>query len=112
MTAVRTSCPTCGHLHRWSWEEAFCKFGFEDGDGLVMTESVAEALRSHGYVVTTIHWGFHNVIITDISRDGASVIREPTVRGYDDPRRYLPDEVVALLDDEFSDGTIVDLDDE
>lgn len=112
MTAVRTSCPTCGHLHRWSWEEAFCKFGFEDGDGLVMTESVAEALRSHGYDVTTIHWGFHNFIITDISKNGVSVIPDNTVRGYDDPRRYLPDDVVALLDEEFSDGSIVDLDEE
>jgi len=112
MTAVRTSCPFCGHLHRWSWEEAFDKFGFDDGDGLVMTESVAEALRAHGYVATTFHWGFHNVIITAIARDGVSVIPEGTIGGYDDPRDYLPDDVVALLDDEFGDGTIVDLDEE
>jgi len=110
MTAVRTTCPTCGQRHHWSWEDAFCKFGFEDGDGLVMTETVADALRAHGYTVTTLLWGFHNVIITDIIRDGVEIIPETAVRGYDDPRDYLPDEVVALLDKEFGDGTVVDLD--
>lgn len=110
MTAVRTRCPTCGHPHQWIWEDAFCKFGFGDGDGLVMTESVAEALRRHGYTVTTFHWGLHNTIITDISRDGVALIPEGTIRGYDDPRRYLPKDILALLDEAFRDGTRIDLD--
>lgn len=110
MTAVRTTCPTCGHLHRWSWEDAFDKFGFQDGDGLVMTESVAEALRRHGYVVETFHWGLHNTIITDITRDGVALIPDGTVRGYDNPRDYLPKDVLALLDVAFKDGTRIDLD--
>ena len=36
----------------WSWEEAFDKFGFEDGDGLVMTDVVAAVLQDAGYSVT------------------------------------------------------------
>lgn len=112
MSTVRTICPTCGHAHHWSWEGAFDKFGFGDGDDLVMTETVAEALRKHGYVVETIHWGFHNTIITDISRDGAALIPDGTVRGYDDPRRYLPKDVLALLNEAFKDGTRIDLDDQ
>lgn len=54
MNTVRTICPTCGQAHNWSWEEAFDKFGFGDGDDLVMTEKVAEALRKNGYEVRTM----------------------------------------------------------
>jgi hypothetical protein len=104
MSTVRTICPTCGHAHRWSCESAFDKFGFEDGDGLVMTEKVADALRKHGYKVETMHWGFHNTIITDVSRDNQPLIPRQTVIGYDDPRKYLPKEVIDLLDGEFRDG--------
>ena len=28
----------------WSWEEAFSKWGFNDGDGIVMTDEVAQAM--------------------------------------------------------------------
>jgi hypothetical protein len=104
VTSVRTICPTCGHAHYWSWESAFDKFGFQDGDSLVMTEKVAEALRKHGYEVRTMHWGFHNTIITDISRDGEMLIPGRTVIGYDEPREYLPEDIVDLLDSEFRKG--------
>ena len=33
------------HIY-WEWEDAFDKFGFEDGDGLVMTHKVAEFIDS------------------------------------------------------------------
>lgn len=108
MSAIRTLCPTCGHAHFWSWDEAFDKFGFQDGDGLVLTEIVARALRSHGYDVTVVPWGFHNTIITNIARDGASVMPADVTRGYDHPRDYLPPELVALLDAEFPDGSKMD----
>lgn len=108
MSFVRTICPTCGHAHFWSWESAFDKFGFQDGDGLIMTEKVAEALRMHGYEVETMHWGFHNTIITDISRDDEPLIPRQTVIGYDDPRKYLPKVVIDLLDGEFRDGQRID----
>lgn len=108
MSTVRSICPTCGHTHHWSWEEAFDKFGFGDGDGLVMTETVAEALRRHGYTVEAKLAGLHNAIIIDIiSRDGDSCIPDDVSRGYDDPREYLPEEVVALLDQAFPDSAEV-----
>lgn len=108
MNTVRTICPTCGHTHHWSWEEAFDKFGFGDGDDLVMTETVADAIRRHGYAVTVTQWGFHNAIITDISRDGVALIPKTVTKGYDEPRNYLPKEVVDLLDREFRDGQRVE----
>ena len=95
---IITTCPTCHTEHSWSWEEAFDKFGFDDGDGLVMTEAVASVLRSAGYAVTTQAWGLHNVIVNSLSKDGVSVIPSTAVIGYDEPRTYLPPAIIKLLD--------------
>lgn len=97
-TSTYTYCQRCGTCHAWDWEEAFDKFGFGDGDGLVMTESVARTLREAGYAVTTHHWGMHNVIITSIKLADAEQIPEKTRLGYDNPRDYLPAAIVTLLD--------------
>ncbi|MBL8883751.1 MAG: hypothetical protein JNL45_11950 [Hyphomicrobium sp.] len=99
-----TTCTTCGNRYEWSWEEAFDKFGFEDGDGLVMTDHVADFLRSTGLCVTVQQYGFHNLVITDIERDGQSLIPETAQRGYDDPRDYLPEDIVHDLDRDFPEG--------
>lgn len=99
-----TTCTTCGNRYEWSWEEAFDKFGFEDGDGLVMTDHVADFLRSTGLSVTVQRYGFHNLVITDIELDGQSLIPETAQRGYDDPREYLPDDIVHELDRRFPEG--------
>ncbi len=99
-----TTCTTCGNRYEWSWEEAFDKFGFEDGDGLVMTDHVADFLRSTGLSVTVQQYGFHNLVITNIERDGQSLIPEPTQLGYDDPRDYLPEDIVDDLDRHFPEG--------
>lgn len=104
---VRTICPFCFHAHGWRWEEAFDKFGFNDGDGLVMTSAVVDVLTAAGYEAKSEAWGIHNVVITAISRDGVSLIPESVRLGYDDPRRYLPTELVALLDGAFPDGSEV-----
>ncbi|MGD9658487.1 MAG: hypothetical protein AB7U61_12775 [Methylocystis sp.] len=93
-----TYCQSCGSRHEWRWEEAFDKFGFGDGDGLVMTDEVARILIEAGYTVTTEHWGMHNVIITSIKRSAAEQIPEKAILGYDDPRGYLPAAIVSLLD--------------
>lgn len=108
MSTVRSNCPTCGHTHYWSWEEAFDKFGFGDGDDLIMTEVVAEVLRRHGYTVEAKIAGLHNAIITDITRDGVPCIPDDVARGYDDPRKYLPEDIVALLNFEFREGLLID----
>jgi hypothetical protein len=96
-----TVCKTCGTTHTWSWVEAFDKFGFGDGDGLVMTEHVAVALRAACYVVIVERWGCHNVIITSIMRGGVELIPEDAKLGYDDPRDYLPKVIVDMLDAAF-----------
>ncbi len=105
-----TTCPTCSHRHQWSWEEAFDKFGFDDGDGLIMTHHVAEALRLRGYTVVSEPWGAHNVVISEVhSKTGASLIKVTASIGYDDPRRYLPKRIVDLLDAAFTSTTEVEL---
>ena len=81
----------------WSWEEAFDKFGFEDGDGAVMTDVVEAVLRDAGYSVTGEPWGSHNVVIFSIKDANGNEIIPSTVKiGYDDPRSYLPKAIVAL----------------
>ncbi|NBU58944.1 MAG: hypothetical protein EBS23_04060 [Betaproteobacteria bacterium] len=94
-------CTTCGSRYDWKWEEAFDKFGFSDGGGLVMTETVADALRAAGYTVTVEPWGIHNVVITDLKRGRRTLIPRGTRIGYDNPRNYLPRKVVAILDQAF-----------
>lgn len=96
-----TFCTHCGARHDWSWTEAFDKFGFDDGDGIVMTQVVAQKLRLAGCDVTVTSWGLHNDVITQLTRDGASLIPEGTTIGYDEPRDYLPDDIVDLLDRAF-----------
>lgn len=83
----------------WSWEEAFDKFGFEDGDGLVMTDVVVDVLHDAGYNVSAEPWGSHNV--TNFSIEDANGVEQiPTdiSIGSDDPRDYLPDTIISLLD--------------
>ncbi len=97
-----TYCESCGARHAWRWEEAFDKFGFGDGDGLVMTDHVADVLRKAGYAVTTEHWGFHNVIITSIALGVVEQIPDGVRLGYDDPRSYLPAALVVILDNKLN----------
>lgn len=104
-----TTCPTCRHETHWSWTEAFDKFGFEDGEGLVMTEHVAEVLRAHGYTVQTEPWGIHNITVSSIkSAKGKELIPFNRISfGYADAREYLPKRIIKLLDEAFTDTTEV-----
>lgn len=95
-----TTCPHCNTAFTWSWEEAFYKFGFGDGDGVVMTEHVADALRKAGYTVKVEPWGIHNVTIASIkTKKRKELIPFDRIQfGYDEPRDYLPKCIVKLLD--------------
>jgi len=95
----------------WTWEEAFDKFGFGDGDGLNMTDKVAAAIsrRFPTLEVTMDTWGIHNYIIFAIvdKRTKKSVyipvpddVDEWNI-GYDGPRAYLPNNIVRFLDRTF-----------
>lgn len=100
-----TTCTCCGGRYYWTWEEAFDKFGFSDGDGMVMTATVAAILQDAGYVVDRHVCGLHNEIILSIkTKDGAELIPEEATVGYDDPRDYLPRDIIVLLDAAFTEG--------
>tara|TARA_R110002049_G_scaffold285233_1_gene466038 strand:- start:9062 stop:9373 length:312 start_codon:yes stop_codon:yes gene_type:complete len=89
----------------WEWEEAFDKFGFNDGDDPVQTGLVADALELAGYAVEVTPWGIHNTVITSISKGGIELMPVGANGhriGYDNPRTYLPEELVKLLDGRFS----------
>ena len=89
----------------WSWEEAFDKFGFEDGDGSVMTDVVESVLRDAGYGVAAEPWGMHNVVIFSIKDSSGNELIPSTVKiGYDHPRSYLPKAIIALLDSDLRTG--------
>lgn len=90
-------------ITHWTWEEAFDKFGFDDGDGQVMTYAVSNALENAGYDTLYDTFGIHNSVIFSLTApDGTLIFDQDTVDvGYADPREYLPAEVVALLDAAF-----------
>jgi hypothetical protein len=97
------TCECCGGEIAWSWDEAFDKFGFNDGDGQIMTYVVRDVLTDAGYQVADTHWGLHNVVIVSIVCPTRGELMPPEGGkhrlGYDDPRSYLPEDVVELLDE-------------
>lgn len=97
----QVTCPVCGGLYEWTWEEAFDKFGYGDGDGLIMTGDIVEVLTKLGYAPECIGGGVHNEYITDLWKDGGSIIPDDVKMGYDDPRCYLPRDLIAQLDKAF-----------
>jgi hypothetical protein len=99
---MSTTCEHCGATHDWKWEEAFEKFGFNDGDGMVMTDHVVAALEAAGYTVKAQPWGMHNVTITSITRKGRELIPAKAKVGYDDPRKYLTKAIIKVLDAAFA----------
>lgn len=101
-----SECDCCGGIYAWSWTEAFDKFGFNDGDGQVETWNVEAVLSGAGYDVAVVGWGMHNTVISSIKKDGKEFIPcedEGVTFGYDDPRSYLPAEIVNLLDQALPD---------
>lgn len=93
-----TCCLTCFNAYWWRWDEAFDKFGFNDGDGQVMTETVVEILARAGYVASHERWGCHNDVIDSITKNGVEQIPESAVIGYHNPRDYLPKAIIDILD--------------
>ena len=99
-----SECMNCGKEYHWDWIEAFCKFGFGDGDGQVETGTVAGVLEEAGYEVQTTDWGLHNHVISSIKKNGVEYIPDENsgfTFGYDNPRVYLKEEIVDLLDKEL-----------
>lgn len=106
-----TKCRCCGGDYRWLWEEAFNKFGFNDGDSQIETYQVEAVLKQAGYEVDVQKWGFHNTVISSIRRDGKELIGYdmPGVTvGYDEPHDYLPEDVIDLLDRELPEMEVLE----
>lgn len=95
---------TCCQKYHWHWVEAFYKFGFNDGDGDVHTEKIVNALCELGYDVLKNRWGLHNTIIYSIRKNEIEILpinnRKYSI-GYDDPRNYLPREIIDYLNEIF-----------
>lgn len=91
----------------WIWEDAFNKFGFGDGDDPVYTQDVEDTLRKEGYETESVQWGLHNTVIDSIKKNGVEFVpqgkltRGRPVLGYDNPRKYLPEKIIKLLDDKL-----------
>lgn len=83
---------------KWTWEEAFNKFGFNDGDGENFTFYVSSELEDYGATnVLADTYGIHNYMIFEATINGTRY----EFSGYDDPRSILPPDLVAHLDDTF-----------
>jgi len=95
-------CEHCGNCYQW--KNAFSKFGYDDGDGNVITPEVAQVLEKSGYDVKFGVWQTHNTIIYSIKKDGWEYMPSRFTGhaiGYSDPVEYLPVDILKLLEKEF-----------
>jgi len=98
-----------------TWEEAFLFQGFDNGKAAFLTSSVMYQIDRHGFVSTaTFHWPEkrnpslgNNEIIVRLQYKGEDCIPEKDVRGnkviqgLTNPREYLPNVIIKILDEEF-----------
>ena len=83
----------------WTWEEAFDKFGFGDGDGWNGTGEVLSWIEDElGWTSESDLWGCHNYMIFSL-RDNTG--KEYEFNGYENPRNILPSKVIRKLDKQF-----------
>ncbi len=95
-------CKFCGNCYHW--KNAFSKFGYNDGDGHIGTAFIAQILEDAGYEVEYATWRPHNTLIHSIKKHGIEFMPRNTSKyliGYDDPEKYLPADIVDLLNDQF-----------
>ena len=84
----------------WSWEEAFDKFGFDDGDSWNGTGEVELWFETKlGWTSESHTWGCHNYMIF-LLKDWKTE-KEYEFDGYKDPRDILPKNIIKKLDKQF-----------
>ena len=98
-----------------TWEEAFLFQGYSNGKMSFLTSSVMFQIDRHGFISTaTFHWPEkknpslgNNEIIVRLQYQDQECIPEKdkfgqdVIIGFTNPRYYLPDVVVKILDEEF-----------
>jgi hypothetical protein len=100
--------------YQGTWEDAFLANGYENGKYSFLTHYVILSIRRHGFSVKfNRDPEFHsskatqNAFITQLWYNGQNCFPtkdrkgDPVVVGVTDPRLYLPDIVIKLLDLEF-----------
>ena len=85
-------------MGQFSWDEAFTKYGMEDGYYSGYSYDVAQTLIDAGYEVYHMNVTGHNERITAIDKDGKKVWNS------DDGVRNIPKEIVDILDKEYPNG--------
>ena len=101
---------TTSHFHSQfiiPWEQAFNKFGFDDGR-YSLTDNVAETLECYGYQVEVSQGHIHNDTITSIRKNDHEIMpldASDHIIGYDDPREYLDRDIICFLDKLFYGST-------
>ena len=107
---MKTSeCVVCGGSIEWHWEEAFFKLGFAHDSGHAESLNVANALLEAGYELPVQPESQLSILITSIKKGGIEQIPEHINVGYENPRLYLPEEILQLLDQKFPAETPSDL---
>ncbi len=99
--------PIFNYIEPFDWGDAFYKFGFDDGDGLVRTYEVAHCLEQAGYQTGIGNYGIHNTVINSIKLDNQELLplHDMHIRyGYTPAREYLADEIINILDKAFPKG--------
>jgi hypothetical protein len=86
-------------IYDWRWEEAFDRFGFDDGDGYCLTQDVANVLENAGCRCCTAQFGAHNTIIHRVILPDGSPLDNPFAKF--SARLWLPAHLVAMLDNAF-----------
>jgi hypothetical protein len=91
----------------FTWEEAFDKYGFSDGDFAFIGDVVKAEIEAQGYqaeyenIITS-----HNTVIGSVvNAEGHNYLHVDDGRWWysrDDVRRLLPDKLVAHLDAVFN----------
>jgi hypothetical protein len=117
MFAVAATCTTektPDEDYEGKWEDAFLFSGFENGKYSFLTPMIVETLKRHGFDIEVSHQkkltelvSDRNVIITKFLWKGKTCIPEKDIKGdyvilgVTEPRLYLPDVVIKLLDLEY-----------
>jgi len=99
-----TQCDSKKCDYQWLWEDAFYEHGFQSGEGQIETYRVECVLTDSGYNVETDQFGTNNIVITSIKKDRRELLPVHYAGfnfGEDDPRDYLPGEIIQLLDKEL-----------